>query len=250
MARYLYLQFPMDKLQQVLKRNIGSVSIIDFKGDFVGHWVLRSQEKIISLMKSENKEKLVINLRPLEMIDSLGVKAILENLPKKDTAVLSGNVSVMELFDSYEKSKSLRIFSNEEELVRHFGKDMVKPASEKKNDQRKYGRIQTALPLVFQCQNQDGEKFRFHAIVVDMSENGLFAEYIDLDEACESHSFTNPYELKMLDLEIKLPNRQTVQAHGKVVRRSLDGEQVGIGVEFYGINPEDREKIRAYLEKG
>ena len=84
-------------------------------------------------------------------------------------------------------------------------------------------------------------------MVVNLSETGLFAEYIDLEGARESQAIVNPYDLTMLNLEIKLPNRTIVAVQGKVVRRKLDGEQVGIGIEFYEVDEANASRLKMFL---
>lgn len=232
---------------QLQKRSIGKIKIIDVKGDLVGPWALRMKEEIHSMVKEESENTVVINLRPIQNIDSLGAKAILESMPKdKPAGFLNGKISVMEMIDATATPREVLVFKNEEELIERFGKDLV-AHEEDQNNKRKYSRIPTALPLKFRCKNSQDEVFEFKAVITNLSEGGLFAEYINLDDALKSQSIVNPYELNMLDLEIKLPSKNMVKAKGKVVRRKLDGEQVGIGIEFYEINEEERGKIKTFL---
>ena len=145
--------------------------------------------------------------------------------------------------------KAVHVFQNEEELIKHFGKYLVSD-DQGPDEKRKYARIHTALPLIFTCKGSNEETFRFHAVVTNLSEGGLFAEYLNLEDATKSQALVNPYELKMLDLEIKLLEGSAIVAKGKVVRRKLDGEQVGIGIEFYNIDEENKHKVKLFLKQG
>ncbi len=233
---------------QVQKRRIGKLRIIDIKGDLIGPWAVRLKDEIHSMIESEKNNTIVINLKSLEDIDTLGVKAILESLPaERETGFLNGKLSVMEMVRSVPLPNKVHIFQNEDDLISRFGEYLVTEETGD-NEKRKYSRIHTALSLTFKCKSAKNEVCQFHAVITNLSEGGLFAEYINLDDAVKSQSLVNPYELKMLDLEIKLPEQQMVQAQGKVVRRKLDGEQVGIGIEFYNIDHEAKEKIKAFLK--
>jgi hypothetical protein len=179
----------------------------------------------------------------------LGVKALIEGLPNnKEFGFLSGNLSVMDMVNSIVLPKAVRIFQNEEELIHHFGQHLVSGAEELlPGEKRRHDRLNSALPLEFKCRGAKGEVLEFRAIVTNLSESGLFAEYIDLEDVSRSRSVINPYELKMLDLKIKLANQKVVTVKGKVVRQRLKGDQVGIGIEFYHIDEENKRKLKTFL---
>ncbi len=239
----------MPSYPQIQKRNIGNISIIDMKGDLQGAWALKIKSELNAVVESEKNKVIVFNLRPLRGIDSLGVKAMIESFPaNRKTGLLSGNLSVMEMLGTVPLPKAIKFFRNEEELIGEFGKHFVDQTLDS-SDKRKSLRINTALPLQFKCRDAKGEWLEFHAVVTNLSEGGLFAEYIDLEDAIKSQFAVNPYELKMLDLQLSLPNVELVKASGKVVRRRLEGEQVGIGIEFYSIEESEKVKIKAFLTR-
>ncbi len=235
---------------QLQKRRIGKLRIIDIKGDLIGPWAVKMKGEIHSIIESEKGNAIVINLKSLQAIDSLGVKAIVEELPAhQESGFLNGKLSVMEMVHSVPLPKEVHIFQNEDELIRYFGKHLVSDDVET-SEKRKYTRIHTALPLIFTCKGPKDETFRFQAVVTNLSEGGLFAEYLNLEDAAKSQALVNPYELKMLDLEIRLPEEGAILAKGKVVRRKLDGEQVGIGIEFYNIDEDNKRKVKLFLTQG
>jgi len=57
-----------------------------------------------------------------------------------------------------------------------------------------------------------------------------------------------PYDLRLLHLTVKLPNRKVVQAEGKVAHLQLEEDQLGIGIKFYRIGDEDRKELNCFLE--
>jgi len=109
-------------IPQVVHRQIGDVHIFDLKGELVGLWALKEKERLSSLLGARNVKKLIINLKGLDDIDSLGVKTITVNLPKRfKGGFMQGRSSVMQMFARMGKLESLRFFKSEDDVVRYFG---------------------------------------------------------------------------------------------------------------------------------
>ena len=235
-------------LPQIKKRKIGRIKIIDIQGDLTGPWAVKARQELHALVKNEEDGTFVINLKGIQGIDSLGVKAIAESLPpNRKVTFLNGNLSVMDMFEA-SSFPAIRVIQSEEELVQCFGSDLVSFDDDLSDEEkRQHMRLTTALPVIFTCIDPGGNEVKFGAIATNLSEAGVFAEYINLEDAVKSQNFVNPYELKLLTLKIKLPNFDLI-VKGKVVRRKLDGDQVGIGIEFYQIGEKDRAKIKDFLE--
>ena len=233
-----------NRVPQIIKRRIGAVDILDLRGLFVGPWALRGREEIALFIKKHRTKNLLVNLRGLETLDSLGVKAITENLIEGIRGgLVVGNLSVMEMFARVKPRTDLKFFRTEEEIIHYFGPDLVKWEEKGIEEKRKYPRLNTALPLEFSYDDDKGEKVFFRAVVTDMSEGGLYAEYLDLEEASMGRMKLNPYDFKVLDLTIRMPEGGEIRAQGKVVRMVLEAEQVGMGIEFYEISDQDRVRI-------
>jgi len=238
------------KFPQIVKRKIGALNLVDLRGDLVGPWAVRLQEEISLIVKSDLTNALILNLRPVETIDSLGVKAVVENLAsRRRSGIIRGSDHVMKMIKLYSKQRKVSVISGEDELVRLFGEDMAKNAGVDFSEKRLFRRIKTALSLLFSCQDKIGNELQFRAIVTNLSEAGLFAEYIDLDDIPRSQSIINPYELSLLKLQIKMPDGALIEAEGKAVHVRSDGEQVGIGIEFYGITEEEKKRIKQLLSE-
>lgn len=234
-------------LPQIRQRKIGKIRIIDIEGDLVGPWAVKAKNELRLIIRGGTENVFVVNLKQLHDIDSLGVKAITESLPSnRKTALFNGNLSVMDMLHASSLPQELQLLRNEDDLVRYFGEELV-ASDETDDERRKHGRMSTALPVALTCMDSDGRDMKFQAIATSLSEGGIFVEYINLDDAVKSQEFVNPYELKMLSLKIKFPNQDNVLVKGKVVRRKLDGEQVGIGIEFYQIEEADRSKVKDFL---
>ena len=231
---------------QISERRIGNVMIVDIKGNLSGAWALRGRERIAQAVAKNSSCKLIFNLRETTGLDTLGAKSILENIPEgSELAVIPGNSGVLDLVKRCLKSRRFYLYRDEKEIASALGPDFV--AAETLIEQRESARLETAFPLEFYFRDEE-EQIEFRAIVTNLSESGLFAEYIDLNKAAESLKRLDPYDLKLLNLKLLLPMRKPIETEGNVVRRRLDGEQVGIGIKFASIGEKEVAEIRSFLK--
>jgi len=238
------------QLPQITRRRIGSVIILDIKGELVGPWALKAKDNIAKLM-ADNIQNLIINLKELSTIDSLGVKAISENLnPQSRNALISGKISVMEMFSRLHALHDITVFNDEDAVIDFFGKEFVENQQQNVHfsEKRLHERLKTAIPLEFWYEDASGKKIVFKAIITDLSKGGLMAEYLDLETVDSVNRILDPYDLKMLELKIKLPDHDYIYASGKVLRTVITGEQLGLGVEFYKIKDKDVAKICSFID--
>jgi anti-anti-sigma regulatory factor len=229
-------------------RRIGSVHVIDFRGEVAGPWAMRARMSLNQLLTDQRVRNVLVNLRDLDTVDSLGVKAIVEPLGTQEKCgIVAGRSSVMEMFEHVNLPPKVRIFKKDSDVLSYFGEEFVENSQPLTEEQRKFPRIKTALPLEFTWTDEANRPIDFQSIVTDLSEGGLFAEYLDLAEAEMVGQTIDPYDFKMLDLKIKLPSVGWIHAKGKVVRTTWD-EQIGLGIEFYHLEEEDKKKIRDFLK--
>lgn len=238
----------MNPIPQIIKRKIGVVHILDLQGEFVGPWALRAKEEIASFIKSHNTKNLLINLRGLKTIDSLGVKAVVDNLTGVErSALVVGNLGVMEMFSRIAAARPLKFFKSEEEIIHHFGEDLVRWEEKSYEEKRRHQRLKTALPLEFSYEENGGETVFFHAVVTDLSVGGLLAEYLDLSRESFGKLNLDPTGMRILNLKIKLAENHQIEAKGRVVRAVFESDQVGMGIEFSQISDADLKKITTFL---
>ena len=236
-----------DQIPQITRRRIGSVVILDIKGELVGPWALKAKDSIAALVTNQ-VQNLIINLKELVTVDSLGVKAISENLNDKSrNALICGRLSVMEMFSRLKALHDTEVFEDETSVIDYFGKEFVAQQDVPFIEKREHERLQTAIPLEFSYSDAEGHKIVFKAIITDLSSGGLFAEYLDLETVDLMNKKLDPYDFKTLDLKIKLPKLDYIYAVGKVLRTVMTGEQLGLGIEFYEITNDDKTSIENFL---
>lgn len=223
------------------------MAIVDVKGSLTGTWALREKAELTHQLAREEERNVIFNLRELDSLDTLGARTILGCIPRgRKVGVLGGNHGIIELMGRLANRKRFQIFDNELEAISAFGKAFLHPPA--RGERRKWPRLGTALPLQFHYWDE-GYRIQFHAVVTNLSEEGLYAEYIDLEHAEQSLRRLNPYDLKTLSLRLVLPKRRALEAVGQVVHRKLDGEQVGIGIKFEKIGAKEQTLIRRFLRR-
>lgn len=234
-------------IPQIKSREIGRVKVIDIQGELSGPWALRSKETIKQMLSQAANQKVVFNLQQMTNVDSLGVKTLLESVPEgQNLEILFGSDSVANFIKHFSQSRSVRTFQSEREIASAFGEAfMDKPASGE-GEQREFRRMQTVIPIEFHYEDDD-RKIEFRAIATNLSEGGFYAEYIDLKMADQSLECLNPYDFKILDLKFFLPKGKVVRAKGKMAHCRLEGEQIGIGIQFMEIGSGELDEIRNFM---
>lgn len=240
----------MSYIPQIINRTVGEVEILDLKGDFVGPWALRGREDIHRFIEANKPENLLINLKDVETIDSLGVKAVMDNLGfGMKGGVVSSNYSLLEMFSELmHQEKGIQFFKGEDEVVRFFGEELVRERTISTiAEKRKFTRLKSAFPIEFSYTDRNGERIVFRAIVTNISEGGLYAEYLDLEPSSGNPKKLDLYDFKMLEIKIKIPDKTEIRMEGKALRTDLEGEQMGIAIQFYRLSEEDKRRLQKLI---
>jgi len=88
------------------------------------------------------------------------------------------------------------------------------------------------------------------ALVAGLVGSVLFFSYQRASRLAEqSLEQLSPYDLNVIELKFMLPKGKSVEAEGKIAHRKMDGDQVGIGIEFTQIKPEGRKEINRFLSQ-
>lgn len=235
----------MSYIPQIINRRVGEVEILDLKGDFVGPWAIRGKEDIHRFIETNKPQNLLINLKDVETIDTLGVRAVMDNLGRGiKGGIVSGNYSLLEMFSEFVPEKEVQFFKGEEEVVKFFAEELVTEKTISTiAEKRKFTRLKSACPMEFSYTDQDGEQILFRAIVTNISEGGLYAEYLDLEPSSGNPKKLDPYDFKMLDIKIKVPDEAEIRIEGKVLRTDFEGEQMGIAIQFYRLSEENKRRL-------
>lgn len=241
----------MSKLN-VTMREIGTVSVFDLKGEPSACSVQDAAWKIQRNIRRHRYQRIILNFQEMGDLDQIGLRKLLAVCIRPKKSLIYGAsprmVNVME--DGYLPT-NVEICQDEEDVAACLGpfllekepdKKVVAPnlnpreeSIGKKMENRRSPRMHVAIPLELKVFPKQGEPIVSKAIATNISEGGLFAEYLDLKMA-EKLDALDPIE--DLDAEIHIfPSANFTgeyQVKAKIRRKEIRKRQLGLGIEFIG----------------
>lgn len=232
---------------RIINKRVGDVEIFEIFGKFVGDFALQSKKAIEQVVQHNEADALLINTRNVEKIDRFGSESLLTtaNFFKK-IGLIEGGLSMKELLQS-ENSKHLSVFKDEDSAVQYFARELVKLKSKATGpERRRFPRLNAALPLHFGFQNEEGKKIELFGVVTNLSEGGLYAEFIDSSSEGAIREYLHPFDFRLLHLTLLLSSSDGVRLQGKMIHDNPAG---GIGIEFYGGEEGSLEHMSEWLNR-
>lgn len=236
----------MSKLK-VTTREIGSVCVFDLEGCPTQETLQEIAWKIQRNIRRHRLQRVIINLQHIQNLDPLGLRKLLAACIRPQRSLIYGasNSILHSLEDTY-LPQNVRVCNTETEVAEDFGpfllerektkeyelKDPDKESIGRTFERRRSKRMHVAIPLNLTLKGIAEDK-PFRAIAVNISEGGLFSEFLDLDVADRLETF-EPLEGREVEIHI-LPNGnfpEEYQLKGKITRTSLNKKQLGVGIEF------------------
>ena len=177
-------------------RKIGRVQVFDLSGALVGEELDPLIGKIEQTIQRKKLRRVILNLQKTTSMDELAVRRLVACLlrPQKSLIFAPGE-SCRERFSSTYLPQSIRLCRNEEEVAEAFGSflflkdkiyqvpvDETKPLPQSHGlERRRSKRIRVAIPMMIQFQMKDGSMLEAKAIATNVSQGGVFAEFLNLD---------------------------------------------------------------------
>ena len=239
----------MGKLR-VSTREIGSVCVFDLEGVPTQETLQEIAWKIQRNIRRHRLQRIILNLQMLPSLDSLGLRKLIAACIRPQQSLIYGvSQQLAHCFEETYLPRNVRICVDEKEVAEDFGPFLLEKDKEKefggngKNpskesigyqlEKRRSKRMHVALPLELKIYGPQTDPVVTRAIATNISEGGLFAEYLDLETASKIEVM-NPLEGAKVDIRIfpsaNFPEEYLV--NGKVSRRELRKKQLGIGVSF------------------
>ncbi len=236
---------------KIKAKRVGDVNIFEICGELTGAFAVRGQEAIQKSIQTNKKKSLLFNVQDLIAIDDLGVNAILQNAGMvRKSALLAGHCPVVSAIQRKDTSKRLPVLKNEAEVTNFFRLELAAPSLEEQfyPERRQFIRLTTVLPLHFWYQTEDNaQRMEFFAVVTNLSEGGLFAQFIESVSEEAAKKMLNPYDLKLLYFRIGLLGEEPLSLRGKIIHNN--NSEGGIGVEFYDIDDENKIRMRDWIAR-
>ena len=231
-------------------RKIGEVSIFELQGIFTSPWVDRAKEEILEMIKECPTRGLLLNLKQVEKIDSEGAEAILEMVRRKTRcAILGRNLATYFVAERMKAAEEIPIFNEEKDAIAYFEKEFVSSGKDAFMERRRFPRLKTAVPVEVFLEDYDGPRPCFKAVVTNLTPVGVHCYFLDAETENQARRTLDPFDFKTLRLHLHLTAKTTLEIPGKLLRTEEDDSRaLGIAVEFYSLNSEEKNQIQFFLK--
>lgn len=242
----------MNKLM-VSMREIGSVRVFDLMGQSTEESLVDVADKIQRNIRRHRLQRVILNLQMLSGLEPLGLRKLLAACLRPQKSLLYGvSTEIGQALENTYLPRNVRICASEKEVAEDFGPflldkdqhpdlalDPMSPLIEdsvgSKIERRRSKRMHVALPIDLKLHVREGFVLSTRAIATNISEGGLFAEYLDL-EASHKIEKLEPFEGLKAEITI-FPSAnfpEEYQLEAKIKRREFRKKQLGVAVEFIG----------------
>ncbi|PIQ87220.1 MAG: hypothetical protein COV74_01480 [Candidatus Omnitrophica bacterium CG11_big_fil_rev_8_21_14_0_20_45_26] len=232
---------------RIEQRQIGRVHVFDLYGSFTGDRSVPVIEKIDHTIQKKRLKRVILNMQEVQDLDELGARKILASLirPQKSLVYCAGE-NLQQYFQSSYLPHNVKLCRNDEEVADCLGSFLFEKdkdiglSKEQENFKNEYGlerrrkkRIRVAIPIEIEFEMKSGTKVHSKAIATNISQGGLFAEYLDLDSSLQ---VTQLGDLESNKVTVVVPANENfpedVRIQGCVKRIELTKRQVGMGIQF------------------
>ncbi|MBI4387950.1 MAG: hypothetical protein HY582_02780 [Candidatus Omnitrophica bacterium] len=234
----------MPRLEQ---RQIGRVHVFDLFGSLTGEKSFEVIEKIDHAIQKKKLKRVILNLQEVQELDEIAVRKIVASLirPQKSVVYCTSD-KLKALFQSSHLPNNVQLCNTEAEIADLVGsflfekdKDIGIPKDQEvaKNpyglERRRKKRIRTAIPIEIEFELKDGRKVHSTAIATNISQGGLFAEYLDLDSSLEVSQMSESEGSKVIVVVPPSDNfPEELRIPGCIKRIELLKRQIGLGIQF------------------
>ena len=238
----------MSKLK-INTRAIGTVCVFDLMGEPTEEALQEAVAKIQRNIRRHRMQRIILNLQRMPMLEPIALRKLLAACIRPQRSLLFGvSAALAAVLETTYVPNNVKICNTEKEVAEDFGpflldKEMEGIPSRTENgdlkesmgyqiERRRSKRMHVALPLQFRLEAPSGP-FDVKAIATNISEGGLYAEFLDL-EANEQIERLDPSQgLKALITifpSLNFPEEYHLQA--RVVRKDVHKKQLGLGFQF------------------
>lgn len=238
----------MSKLK-VSTREIGTVCVFDLQGSPTQETLQEVAWKIQRNIRRHRLQRVILNLQMIPSLDPLGLRKLLAACIRPQRSLIFGASGslVMILEDTY-LPHNVRICPTEKEVAEDFGPFLLEHGKDKEVEapdeqhaigrdveKRRSKRMHVALPIEITLELPNETPYRTRAIATNISEGGLYAEYLDLavSEKLEAIDSIHGIEVSIrIFPSANFPDEYELR--GRIRRREMHKKQLGIGIEFIG----------------
>ena len=228
-------------------RKVGSVQVFDLGGMLTGDEVETVAQKIDQVIQRKGLRRVILNFQKVQGMDEIALRRVLACLIRTQRSLIfAPDPSTRQWFEKTHLPNNIRICKNEEEIAEAFGTflfikdkmfevavDETQPQPKSYGlDRRRNKRIRVAIPIRLAFQMKDGNPLEVKAIATNVSQGGIFAEFLDLD----APSYSKMQGLEQSNVTIMVPPNETFKDEmvipGRIIRFEVLRKQYGIAIQF------------------
>lgn len=231
-------------------REIGAVNVFDLEGDPTDEAVQEIADKIQRKIRRHRMQRVILNLKNMPEIDPIAMRRLLASCIRPKRSVIFGaSEETSRLLADSCMASNMRLCSNEEQVAEDLGPFLLEKESDKQIERenpdvskesighqverRRAKRMHVAMPVEFRIRQSSGDPIFTKAIITNISEGGMYAEYLDLDHAKQIEALNAVDGLKV---EIRIPAcanfPEEYQVNGVITRKELRKKQLGLAIKF------------------
>lgn len=231
-------------------REIGGVAVFDLKGAPSFESVQEVAWKIQKSIRRHHFHQIILNFKDAGPMDTIELRRLLTVCIRPKRCVIYGApVEMAGFLEDNCFSGKVDVCSDEKEVAESFGPFLFDKDPEKRYidpraktpqeslgyqlESRRKHRMHVAIPVELRITSPAGVIEVTKAIATNISEGGMFVEYLDLAAASKIEAM-EPIEGLPVDIHIFPSANFEEEYHvaGKIRRKERTKEQFGFGIEF------------------
>jgi hypothetical protein len=236
-------------------REIGGVAVFDLKGEPTFETVQEVAWKIQKNIRRHHFHQIILNFKAAGPMDTIGLRHLLTVcIRPKHSAIYGAPAEMASFLAENCFTGKVDICADEREVAESFGpflydKDPDKRYLDKEAktpkeslgaqlEGRRSHRMHVALPIELRIASPLNEIVITKAIATNISQGGLFVDYLDL-EAAEKITAMEPIDNLPVEIHI-FPSANFPEDYhvaGRIRRKEIRREQLGFGIEFEESRP-------------
>lgn len=240
---------------KIKAKRVGDVNIFEFQGEFKGDFATRGEEAMRQVLANNRKKNVLFNLQGLSRMDQQGIAAILHSAQSAQKSAIYTDVDeLLEPIKNQDQQNKMAYFVDKDNVAYYFSREFAAPSFDEylNPERRRFIRLASSLPTHFWFEDEGGKLFRYFAVVTNISEGGLFAQFIESVSEEGIKKNLNPYDFQLIHIRVGMQqNDDPLDAIGKLIHGNI--REGGIGIEFYDMDVKNRERlsnwIREHLKK-
>ena len=239
----------METVNRIKAKSVGQVRIFEITGNFMGDFARNGNMAIRNALQNRYRRCALFNLSGVKEIDEQGINAILGNSDQllKSGVLVSNDEIKSRFLDLTNHATNMKVLNDDFDVTIYFSHEFAEktPEEELFKDKREHVRLKTILPLKFRFDDDPHNHDEFFAVVTNLSEGGLFAEYIHSKSEDSAVRRLDPSEGAMLDILLYFSREKYLKSKARVLHGDPFG--TGVGMEFLGMSDDDKLWIRDWI---